>query len=235
VQLAPDLAEAQLAVGYTLFSGKLDIAGAAPFYDRAYKLGRGNADVVLLCALYWSRAGRAELAQEAVQRAVRLDPLNARAHRAEGSVDYAARRYAEAIPPLEQALALNPKINFARSLIGSSLLQLGRLPDAKAAFEAEPGETFRYSGLAIVEWRLGNKAASERAYRHLVEEVGDSALYQQAQVLAQWGRFDEAITALEKARAIGDSGLIYLATDPLLDPLRHQPRFVALLNGLKVA
>ena len=51
-------------------------------------------------------------------------------------------------------------------------------------------------------------------------------------MLAQWGRGDEALAALERARAVGDSGLIYLSTDPLLDPLRSQPRFRNLLNQI---
>ena len=51
-------------------------------------------------------------------------------------------------------------------------------------------------------------------------------------MLAQWGRTDEALAALERAQAIGDSGLIYLSTDPLLDPLRNQPRFRKLLKDI---
>ena len=49
--------------------------------------------------------------------------------------------------------------------------------------------------------------------------------YQQAQVLAQWGQLDTAIARLQQARAIGDSGLVYARNDPLLDPLRGDPRF----------
>jgi tetratricopeptide (TPR) repeat protein len=161
-----------------------------------------------------------------------LDPLNARALRAQGSIHYAARRYEEALTALSKALTLNPKLNFAHSLKGNSFMQLGRLPQAKAEFEAEPGDQFRLSGLAIVEQRLGNRAAAEKAFGQLVSEVGDSALYQQAQVLAQWGRSDEAIARLREARQVGDSGLIYLATDPLLDPLRSRPDFMAFFKNL---
>jgi hypothetical protein len=35
----------------------------------------------------------------------------------------------------------------------------------------------------------------------LVSEMGDAALYQQAEVLAQWGRTDEAIAKLEQGAA----------------------------------
>jgi hypothetical protein len=114
-------------------------------------------------------------------------------------------------------------------------MQLGRLEEAKAEFEAEPGDQFRYSGLAIVQHRLGDHAAARQAYQKLVSDVGDSALYQQAQVLSQWGQEEQAIARLRKARAVGDSGLIYLATDPLLDPLRREAGFLAFLNELRSA
>jgi len=63
-------------------------------------------------------------------------------------------------------------------------------------------------------------------------ELGDKALYQQAQVLAQMGDRESAITALEQARAVGDGGLIYARNDPMLDPLRSDPRFARLLQGM---
>jgi TolB-like protein/Tfp pilus assembly protein PilF len=232
VELAPNRAEGHLALGYAMFAGRLDIEGARPSYERAYALGHGNADTVLLYALYCSRAGRPREASAAVQRAVVLDPLNPRAFRAQGSVAYAARRYVDAIPPLRRALQLNPKMNVAHSLIGSALLGLGRNADALKEFEAEPGRQFALAGEAIAQRRLGNPSAAQKAFDELVNDIGDSATYQQAEVLAQWGRADEALARLERARAVGDSGLTYAATDPMLDPLRSDPRFKRFINTL---
>jgi TolB-like protein/Flp pilus assembly protein TadD len=235
VDLAPNLPEGHLALGFALYTGRLDIRGAFPSYQRAYQLGYGNADIVLLYALYCSRAGRPGEAKTAVDRAVLLDPLNPRAFRAQGSVAYAARRYAAAMPPLQHALQLNPKMTYAHALIGSSLLGQGRPADALKEFEAEPEAQFRYSGLAITQYRLRDQAAAEKAFYQLVHEVGDSALYQQAEVLAQWGRLPEALATLQRARQVGDSGLTYAATDPFLDPLRRDPNFVRFINALSVA
>lgn len=235
VELAPDLAEAHLALGYGQFAGRLDVRGARPSYDKAFQLGRGNADIVLLYALFCSRAGRAGEAHSAIQRALALDPINARVHRAAGSIDYAARRYEEALPPLRRALELNPRISNVHALIGFSLMQLGRLKEAKTEFLAEPTEFFRLTGLAIAEQKLGDRVAAEKAYADLVRAMGDGALYQQAEVLAQWGRVDEALAKLRDARRIGDSGLTYLATDPLLDPVRNNPGFVRILNEMQLA
>jgi hypothetical protein len=90
------------------------------------------------------------------------------------------------------------------------------------------------SGLAIIAWRQGDKAKAQQWFDKLVADLGDSALYQQAEVMAQWDRPDEAIALLQRAREVGDSGLVYLATDPLLDPLRKQPKFALLLKELNI-
>lgn len=232
IELAPDLADGHLALAYVLFAGKLDIRGAWPSYQRAYRLGYGNADIALLYALYCSRAGRPAEAKAAVERAVLLDPLNPRAFRAQGSVAYAARRYADALPSLRRALQLNPKMDFAHSLAGNSLLGLGRTADALKEFEAEPEAQFRLTGLAIARGRMGNRVGAEKAFADLQSEVGDAAVYQQAEVLAQWGRADEAFAKLARAREVGDSGLTYAATDVMLDPLRRDQRFARLIKEL---
>jgi TolB-like protein/Flp pilus assembly protein TadD len=232
VDLAPDLAEGHLALGYATFAGKLDIRGAWPSYQRAYRLGYGNADVVLLYALYCSRAGRPAEAKAAVERAVLLDPLNPRAFRAQGSVAYAARRYAEALRPLRRALQLNPKMSYAHSLVGDSLLGLGRTADAIKEFDAESEPQFRLTGLAIAYSRLGNRAAADKAFSALQSQVGEAAVYQQAEVLAQWGRVDDSLQKLARALQVGDSGLTYAATDVMLDPLRRDQRFTRFINVL---
>ena len=234
IDIEPKLAEAQLAMGFALYTGRLDVAGARPFYDRAFALANGNADILLLFALYCSRAGRAADAQAAIAQALALDPLNPRTHRASGSIEYAARHYQAALAPLERALALNPNLSNAHSLIGYCKMQLGDLPGAAAAFEAEPHVIFRLSGLAIVHRKMGDEARARREFAGLVKEGGDAALYQQAQVLAQWGDANRAIAALEKARAVGDSGLIYFATDPMLDPIRGQPGFARLRQEMRL-
>ena len=76
------------------------------------------------------------------------------------------------------------------------------------------------------------RSAARQALDKLRTDLGDSALYQQAEVAAQWGERDTAMKLLTRAKALGDSGLIYLQTDPLLDPLRALPAFDALRRQL---
>ena len=167
-----------------------------------------------------------------MMRSLRLDPLNPLIYRAAGSVEYAARRYAESIPPLRKALDMNPKMGRAHASIGDALLILGKAAEARVEYEAEPAMDFSLAGIAIAAHRLGDAAAVGTALERLRTEFGDKALYQQAQVLAQTGDTESAILALEEARAIGDGGLIYARNDPMLDPLRSEARFARLLYGM---
>jgi tetratricopeptide (TPR) repeat protein len=232
VELAPELAAAHLALGYALLTGRLDIKGARAPYDRAAALGGGDADVLLLYALFCARDGRDADASKAVARALELDPVNARAWRAAGNVEYAARRHSEAIRLWQRALSIRPELSTVNALIGYALAALGKNAEARAALLKDGYDSFRLAGLAIVERRLGDMVAAQVARDRLVKTLGESALYQQAQIAAQWGESEVALTALERARAVNDAGMVYLKTDPFLDPVRKSPRFTALLRQI---
>jgi TolB-like protein/Tfp pilus assembly protein PilF len=230
--LAPDVAETQSALGFALFNGRLDAGAARNPYERSLQLGGGEADILSRYALYSARCGRIEPARRATAHAAALDPLNPRTHRQIGDVEYSARRYAESIPPIRRALELNPGLSIAHSAIGASLLMLGRVDEARAEYEREPNSLFKLPGLAIIARRRQRDAEASSAYDRLRSEHGDNGLYQQAQILAQWGDETAAMARLGEAVEAIDSGLIYLRNDPFVDPLRRRPGFNDLLRRL---
>jgi TolB-like protein/Flp pilus assembly protein TadD len=232
ITLAPDLADGYSVLGFALSQGELDIRGARAPYDRSRALGAGDALIMGRFAGFCAWTGRAKEAAEAISRALTLDPLNPLIHRAAGSISIAAHQFAAAIPELEKAIALNPQISTAHGLIGDCLYHLGKLKDARQAYLSEKNELGRYSGLAIVEAKLGNIPAARQAMSILTNDLDIGTIYQQAQVLAQWGDRDGAIAKLENARKIGDSGMIYARNDTMLDPVRSDARFILLLKTM---
>ena len=66
-----------------------------------------------------------------------------------------------------------------------------------------------------------------------MRQRGDADAFAYAEIYAQWGDTHSALQWLEKAVRLRDSGLILLKTDPLLDPLRKEPRFGAIERELK--
>lgn len=230
--LAPDLAVGHLALGYATFTGLFDARAAQPSYDRAAALGQGDADVLVLVAAFQSKTGRFNEALGSVRRARMLDPLNPRTYRTECGILVASRRYSLAIDAGRRALAMNPKLYTVHSMLGAAYLGLGKVAQAKAEFAAEPSEPLRLAGLGICAQRIGDGAAAQAALAQIVTSGGDAAAYQQAQLLAQMGRRDEAIAALQRAYSASDGGLTSLRNDAMLDPLRRDPRFVRLLGKL---
>jgi hypothetical protein len=67
----------------------------------------------------------------------------------------------------------------------------------------------------------------------LVQFGGDTFAYQFAEIYAQWGNQGKALEWLDTAMRLRDAGLLFLRTDPLMDPLRKEPRFQAIERELK--
>lgn len=235
VRLAPNVAETQSALGFALFTGQLDARAARAPFDRSYALGGGDADILSRYALFNARIGRFDAARPAITRAAQLDPLNARIFRQTGEVEYTSRRYAESIPPIRRALEINPILSVAHAAIGASLYLLGQIDAARAEYEMEQSSLFKWTGLAIIAHRQGRMSDAQTALARLKTENGDNSLYQQAQIMAQWGQGDAAVALLLAAMAERDSGLIYLRNDPFIDPVRRAPQVVDLLNRLGFA
>ena len=224
IRLAPKLAEGHSALGFVLFNGQLDARAAAAPYQRSYELGYGNAGTLLAYATFAGRIGRFDEGREAIARAQELDPLNPNVFRNAGFLEYAARDFAAAENQFRIALSINPKASNIRAALGEIALVRGELKAARTHFSEERNRTSRLTGLAIVDMKLGEAASAEANYAGLIKD-DDTVHYQQAQVLTQWGRKDAALTELEQALALRDAGLVQLRNDPLLDPVRQDPRF----------
>ncbi|GAB5488965.1 MAG: hypothetical protein Pars2KO_25350 [Parasphingorhabdus sp.] len=231
-QLAPDFAPGHSALGYAHFYGRLDVRGAKEPYARAYALAQSNVDVFSRYAIYQARTGEFASANIAIERASKLDPLNASMFKSAGVIKFAEKKYQEAIQLGLQTLEINPQRNSVHGDIGNAYLMLGDIENAKKAFNDEPNNLIALPGLAVIANREGLKSAADEHFDNLVREYGDNGLYQQVQVLAQWGELDGALEKLELARHVRDSGLVYLLNDPYLDPLREKARFKEMLTDL---
>jgi TolB-like protein/tetratricopeptide (TPR) repeat protein len=229
---APDYPEGYTALGYALFYGKLDIRAADVPYQKAFQLGSGNADVLSLVALYRARRLQFDQAMTAIDRALALDPLNANVFKTRGRILYARGDYDGAIAGARRALEMNPDLAGGHGDLGNALLLQGKIDEASAAFAMEKVGLLALPGRAMVAAKKADAAAADAAFRQLVAEEGDNGLYQQAQILAMSGREQQALDALGKALAAGDSGLVYLLSDPFLASLREEPGFKTLLSRL---
>jgi len=230
IEVAPQSPRGYGVLGDTLYE-QLHPRAAVAEYRKMLAL---NVDDSAALRGYATALGEMKHTDEAlalIDRAIALDPLNPNTYFWKSYVLAGGRRYEEAIQSTRQMLRLAPGRTKAMASIAHYLTLLGRYDEAAKAMqqtsEITPIQQVYRANLAI---HTGDKAKAERLIAGF--RTSDYAQYQVAQVLAQLGRKDEAIAALEIAWRGRDSGLTSILVDPLLDPLRDNPRFEAIVKRI---
>jgi len=163
---------------------------------------------------------------------IAADPLNPNLYSTKAITLASVRRFAEAEQVIQQALALGPDLIWPKAFHAFYLMQMGRLSDARKEFTALGGAGPWVAWAAVAAERSGDRPEADRLIAVMHKSMGDGAHFQYAQVYAQQGRPDEAIAALEAAWDMRDSGLNFLQVDAMMDPLRKDPRFQAIVKRL---
>jgi TolB-like protein/Tfp pilus assembly protein PilF len=233
IALAPDLADGHLALEAFFERGALDFTRANEEYERALALAPGNAAVLGKYGQFAVLMGRTAAGLAAARRAVGLDPLNDARYGGLAWAFLAARHYDEALAAFQDALALDPDFPPLYGARGAAYYLLGNFPSARASCESKPDDEESQVCLAVTYDKLGRRRDAESVLAKLRASLGNDAAYQYAEVYAQWGDRPKALEWLEVALRLQDSGLPWLRTDPFLDPLRKEPRFQAIEQGLK--
>jgi tetratricopeptide (TPR) repeat protein len=169
----------------------------------------------------------------AARRAVVLDPLARESHMRLGRARYAARRYKEAVAAWAEVLNLEPDYKPTYGWRGLAYYGLGDLQSARASCETKPDHWLSRWCLSVTYDKLGRHADAEAVLTKLKSSMGDASAYQYATIYAQWGNWAKGLEWLETALRLRDPGLELLKIDPLLDPLRKEPRFQAIERELK--
>jgi TolB-like protein/lipoprotein NlpI len=231
--LAPDLAQGHLALASVAENGTLDFTQANDEYERALALAPGNAQVLRFSGSFAAYMGHFDAALAAARRAVVLDPLARQSHGALGLALYVARRYEEAVGAWAEVISLEPDFKEAYADRGLAYYGLGDLKSARASCETKPDYWVSQWCLAVIYDKLGRHADAEATLSKMEAALGDTAAYQYATIYAQWGNRAKALESLDTALRLRDPGLEYVKTDPLMDPLRKEPRFQAIERELK--
>jgi len=233
IELAPALPEGHVALGVVFEDAALDFSHASAEYERAAALAPGNANALRSNGRFAVYMGHADAGIQAARRAIVLDPLNHTSHYVLGLALFSARQYAAAIAAQQDSLALDPNDPIAYAVRGLAYYALGNLPSARSSCETKPDYWASQLCLAVTYDRLGRHADAQAMLAKLQAASGDGAAYQYAEVEAQWGNNLVALHWLDTSLRLRDPGLVELKTDPLLDPLRNEPRFQALERALR--
>jgi len=231
--LAPDLAQGHLALAAVAENGTLDFTQASDEYERALALAPGNAEVLRFSGGFAAFMGHFDAGVAAARRAVVLDPLARASHSLLGLALYTARRYEEAVAAFSEVIRLDRDFKAAYANRGFAYYGLGDLERARASCETKLDYWGSQQCLAVIYDKLGRHADAEAELTKIKATQGDAAAYQYATIYAQWGNREKALEWLETAWRLRDPGQEFLKTDPLLEPLRKEPRFQAIERELK--
>jgi tetratricopeptide (TPR) repeat protein len=231
--LAPDLAQAYLASAFVWEQGRLDFTRANEAYQRALALAPGSVQVLRDSGLFATFMGDFDVALPAAHRVVVLDPLSRGSHSLLGRALYKARRYKEAVAAWDEVISLEPDFKAAYGDRGFAYYGLGDFDNARSSCEIHPDYWLSQFCLAVIYNKIGRHADAEAELAAFKSAVGDTAAYQYAAIYAQWGNGPKALEWLDAALRLRDPGVEDLKTDPLMDPIRQEPRFQAVLRELK--
>ena len=236
VTLAPNLGDAHVALAIVHARILLDFVGAGAEFDRALAVAPGSAYVQDMFATWMGLLGHNEPALVGAQRVVSLDPQNPGAHFRQGLVLYHALRYNEALEAFRHAQALQPESTEFNRFFIEVLFRSGQVEQARQLLETPTtpvDQSDRHHLLAMVYHGLGRQVDADHELALYKKITGDARPYRMAEIYAQWGDTPTALQWLLRAKQLPDINFLLIKVDPLLDPIRNEPQFKALVARLK--
>jgi TolB-like protein/Tfp pilus assembly protein PilF len=230
ISMDPDLPESHVAMGrVATIEMKWPEAEAA--YNHALKLNPGDINALSAISGLMTLLNRNDDGLEYAEMALERDPLDVRALLNTTVVYALTGRCDDATKIATRALSLVPDAGRFRGRVGNCWLSHeGDYEKAIELFEKEPVKFMSLTGKAIAYNKLDQQDKAQQNLDELIEAYGEQASYQFAQIYAQWGETEKSLDALERAWEIRDTGFVLINMDSQLDPIRDQPRFMALLE-----
>jgi TolB-like protein/DNA-binding winged helix-turn-helix (wHTH) protein/Tfp pilus assembly protein PilF len=237
VQLDPNSGEAYAALGFVEFTYMMDWSASGHDLEKGLALSPNNSFAQLQYSLYLDAVGRPEDAVTHMRQGLKLDPLSFVMNRHLGAVLYFARHYEESLIYLDHAAEMEPR-NFRlvenwRSRSYEMLRQFDK---------AEQADLLNLTAWVPKEQLAPLRAAYELSGWKGYQEARIALLRNQPQLACGSFEIGEGYLRLGDRKhaftwidhGVGTSCFWYnwLEVDPLLDDLRSDPRFPALLTRI---
>lgn len=252
---ACDPADARHRAAGTILFNQKKYAEALVEFEKAVQANPKEPGNHILVGNALVELGRTDEARAAYEEALRLDPRAGEAHRALAILvaqtaapgDRAA--YERFRAHIEAVVDANPKDLNALAAAGYTLSRYAdpRDPDEYQRAQRRAEELFRQAlamddrnptilfNLALVYARKGDRDTALKVLDRLgrVDAQPGFATYGRAVVLAILGDADGALAATDELLKSTSLDPQSLQEDPLLQPLRSDPRFVALIDAAR--
>ena len=234
------LAEVHTSLASLLMLSKWDWANSEKEFKLALELNPNYATAHHWYSQWFLSMGRLEESLRMISWAAELDPVSQAILKDKGLALYYNRQYDEAIEMARKTLELDPNYAAAHRLL--SLAYQG-----KGGFDEAIVETQKWGALTrnkvettVALAQLHAVSGQIEEARKLIEVVEqDKLVIDQvyrglALVYAALGENDTAFKCLEKSYERHEEAILSLKVDPKVDPLRKDPRFIALLKKIGI-
>lgn len=230
------LAEAQTTVAHVKAFFDWDFTGADKEFNRAIELNPNYPFSHHWYALYLSAMERHDEAIAEEKRAQELEPLSLIINKNVGTIFYYARKYEQAIEQYKKALELDPDFARTHFFLGLAYISNSMFEEAiaeiKKAITFSGENTVMLALLASAIAMSGKKDEATKILKDLKKRLKRGYVPSFNLAILYMG-LDEKASAfewLEKAYQERSSWLVSLKVEPILDGLRSDPRFTALLK-----
>lgn len=241
LKLDDALAAAHISLASVKTDYEWDWEGGEKEARRAIELNPTDAGArIALAEVLWT-TGRLDESIAETKRALEVDPLSINSNIVLVIEYFLARRYDQAIEQGGKTLELDPNYVPAYYFRGVAYVKKNMYKEAMAEFEKgvsiSPDDLVALTGLGYGYAAMGKRADAGKVLSRLnvMSKREFVSPVWMAKIYSGLGDKDRAIDALE--RAYEDRSIVSVAiikTNPMLDPLRSDPRFAELLRRLNL-
>ncbi len=235
LQIDDGLAEAYATLASATLCYDWDWTRAEQMFKRSLELNANNPGSHEAYSYLLNAEGRFNEGLKAMRRAAEINPLSVMDAAMVSWSLYQARRYDQVVTQSQRVFEIDPDFGVGYIALSAAYERQGMKEEAIAA--GRKAVTF-LPGAVIPLWVLAHALATsgeEREAREILASMERLAkeryvsAYHMAIIHTGLGEPDEAFKCLEKAYEDHDPWMIWLGTEPKLDPLRSDARFVDLL------
>ena len=231
--LDPDLAEAHTSLAWATAQCNRDWNEALEEFRISERLNPEYGLTQAWHSLVLAQMGRLDEAAERMKRGISLEPLDMPIVAGLGWVYCYQRKFDESVNQLRMAMTIDPDYQAAKAFLGMTLVCMGKNEEAIEYLDLARGIPGAAGLIGLAQARLGR---DDEARTILAEMERGPVVNPHSMAIVHMGlgETDEAFGWLE--RGVGEFTMMlnFAAVNPVLDPLRGDPRFKELLRKLKL-
>ncbi|MGD9588525.1 MAG: tetratricopeptide repeat protein [Pyrinomonadaceae bacterium] len=241
IEIDPTLAEGHIYLGYVLSVYEWNWEEAGREFKRAIELDPNNADTYFRYGhVYLSPLGRHDEAIRAVSRALELEPLDLLKGVVLSEMFHVSGQDDKAIEQAKKILELEPDFVLGSHNLSQALITKGKYQEAlevcEKSLSKNPNSQLILQLVGYAYAKTGRREDAEKIIEKFREIARAEYVqsYHIASIYVALGDHDKAFAELQKSAENRDWEFHQLNVDPLMNPLRGDPRFNVMIGRLNL-